>query len=239
MILVVQERPDELLLHHFFLVTSIGREEMDAEAVLDRYRQRGTAESHMGELMDVLAPALSSTTRTKRRYAGRPLTPIPEYTDPFARNEAKLLLALLAYEIVHVARTALEAVTGSGWSLKRTRRTVLTAAGRLLLGGRRLTLAIEARHADLWTRLWRHIQTWAWAPAAPWTRRPPESAAPRKPGRQASPLHGPRDSHGAQNYPTQTRGPPPRRAEAVMSPRSASQTQNETDGEGRNATAVN
>lgn len=166
-ILVVKERPGELLLDHFFLVTSIGREEMDAETVLDRYRQRGTAEGHMGELMDVLAPALSSTTRTKSRYAGRPLTPIPEDTDPFARNEAKLLLALLAYEMVHVARTALEAVTGTGWSLKRTRRTVLTAAGRLLRGGRRLTLVIEARHADLWTRLWRRIQTWAWAPAAP------------------------------------------------------------------------
>lgn len=78
-----------------------------------------------------------------------------------------MLLNLLAYEMVHVARTALEAVTGTGWSLKRTRRTVLTAAGRLLRGGRRLTLAIEARHADLWTRLWRRIQSWTWAPAAP------------------------------------------------------------------------
>lgn len=166
-ILVVKERPDDLLLDRFFLVTSIGTEAMNAEAVLDLYRQRGMAEGHMGEVMDVLEPALSSTTRTKTRYAGRSLTPLPTDTDPFGRNEALLLLHLLAYEALHTVRRGVEAVTGTGWSLKRLRREVLTAAGRLIQGGRRLTLVIEAHHAALWARLWHRIQTWAWTPAPP------------------------------------------------------------------------
>jgi len=59
-VLVVQEREDDLLLDRFFLVTSLRPEEMSRWEVLDHYRQRGTAEGHMGELKDVLAPALSS-----------------------------------------------------------------------------------------------------------------------------------------------------------------------------------
>jgi hypothetical protein len=41
---------------------------MSRREVLDHYRQRGTAEGHMGELKDVLAPALSSTNRPKSHW---------------------------------------------------------------------------------------------------------------------------------------------------------------------------
>ena len=36
------------------------------------YRQRGKAEGHIGELMSVVNPALSSSPRPKRHYRGRP-----------------------------------------------------------------------------------------------------------------------------------------------------------------------
>jgi hypothetical protein len=68
-VLVVLEQPDDLLLRHFWLLTSISANTLDGEALLGRYRQRGTAEGHMGELMDVLAPALSSASRA--RHHGR------------------------------------------------------------------------------------------------------------------------------------------------------------------------
>ena len=53
-VLVVLERESELFLHHFWLITNWAPSQMDGNALLELYRQRGTAEGHMGELMSVL-----------------------------------------------------------------------------------------------------------------------------------------------------------------------------------------
>ncbi|PIL21988.1 hypothetical protein P775_01440 [Puniceibacterium antarcticum] len=111
--LVVKERPDDLLLDRFFLVTSISHFQMNGQALLEHYRQRGKAEGHMGELMDVLALALSSTKRPKTHLRGRkPKTAAPA-VDAFACNEVRLLIAMLAYQAMHVARRAMAHATGS------------------------------------------------------------------------------------------------------------------------------
>ena len=60
-VLVVQERPDELFLHHFWLITNWDESQMPADELLELYRDRGAAEGHFGELMSLLAPALSSS----------------------------------------------------------------------------------------------------------------------------------------------------------------------------------
>jgi hypothetical protein len=116
-VLVVKERPDDLLLDHFWLLTSFSAAAVPAEDLLAHYRQRGTAEGHFGELMDVLAPALSSTPRTKSRYRDNPLPALPTGIDAAARNEAILLLHLLAYDLMHAGRRAMELSTHTGWSL--------------------------------------------------------------------------------------------------------------------------
>jgi hypothetical protein len=72
-ILVVKERADDLLLDRFFLVTSLGWTAKLRHEVLAHYRERGKAEGHMGELKDVLAPALSSTNRAKSHWRGKKL----------------------------------------------------------------------------------------------------------------------------------------------------------------------
>ena len=69
-VLVVQERPGELFLHHFWLITSWTQEQLDAKPLVEYPRQRGTAEGHLGELMNVLRPALSSSPRPKGHYRG-------------------------------------------------------------------------------------------------------------------------------------------------------------------------
>jgi hypothetical protein len=51
---VVLERPSEIFLHHFWLITHWMPEQQGAAALLEMYRERGTAEGHMGELMSVL-----------------------------------------------------------------------------------------------------------------------------------------------------------------------------------------
>ena len=50
-VLVVVERPDQLLLDRFWLITSLDVGAVPAAELLTLYRQRGRAEAHMGELM--------------------------------------------------------------------------------------------------------------------------------------------------------------------------------------------
>lgn len=161
-VLVVLERPGELLLDHFWLVTSIGADAMAAPDLLEHYRQRGTAEGLFGELMDVLSPALSCAPRTKRHYRGRRLPTLPTGIDAFARNEALLLLNLLAYEVLHTGRRLMEAATGTGWSLRRFRERVLRAGGRVVLHARRATLVVAETAATYWHLLWRRLHRLAW-----------------------------------------------------------------------------
>jgi hypothetical protein len=157
-VLVVLERENELFLHHFWLITNWHQSQMDGNALLDMYRQRGTAEGHMGELMNVLNPALSSSPRPKAHYRGA----VPEQRFPsgnsFAHNEVLLLLNVLAYGVVHAARLLLEVATGEGWSLKRVRERVLRVAARVLVHGRRAVLVIAQSSARLWDALWQQLK---------------------------------------------------------------------------------
>lgn len=160
-LLAVQERADELYLHHFWLVTSLGPGRPEVDEMLERYRRRGTAEGHLGELSDVLAPRLSSALRGP--YSFRPsdlIGPIRAEDWPdFAANEATLLLHALAYNAMHALRTLLPAQpTGEGWSLRRLRERVLCVAGRLLLHGRRVTVVITHAAAHHWRVLWQRLR---------------------------------------------------------------------------------
>lgn len=152
-ILVVQERPDDLFLHHFWLITSLDPQAYSPEQVLALYRQRGKAEGHMGELKDVLTPQLSATSRG-----------VASDDAVFARNEAWLLLHLLAYEAMHALRVPLEQLTGTGWSLKSLRERVLKTAARIHTHARRIHVVIPRTAARLWQRLLQYLPRLHWAP---------------------------------------------------------------------------
>ena len=156
--LVVKEREGDLLLDRFFLVTSISRFQMKGQALLDHYRQRGKAEGHMGELMDVLSPALSSTNRAKTHLRGKKPKSVTPPIDAFACNEVRLLVAMLAYQIMHVARRAMARATKAPWSLRRLRERVLRAGARLIISARRMTLILAATAAPYWAAIWPQIQ---------------------------------------------------------------------------------
>jgi hypothetical protein len=157
-VLVVVERPDQLLLDRFWLITSLDVSAVPAAELLDLYRQRGRAEAHMGELMDVLDPALSSAPRCKRHYRGRRLEESDSTLDAFAHNEVVLLLNILAYEVVHAGRCLMEAATKQGWSLRRFREHVLRAAARVVVSGRRVTMVIGQAFARFWHLLWPRLE---------------------------------------------------------------------------------
>jgi len=164
-VLVVLEREDDLFLHHFWLITNRNIDEMDAPTLLEEYRQRGTAEGHQGELMNVLAPLLSSTVRPKASYAGHPIVCESPSVDAFAVNEARLLMNALAYNVMHAARTLTELATGEGWGLAHFRERVLKVAARILLHGRRATFVVNREVAPLWRSIWRRISRLEWQPA--------------------------------------------------------------------------
>ena len=167
-VLVVRERPGELYPDHFWLLTSLSRKRYEAEALLARYRKRGKAEGHMGEFMDVLDPALSSASRPKTHYRGKPLKSEakPEATTEAGvrpHNEVLFLLNLLGYEILHLGRVLMEQATRRGWSLRRFRERVLRVASRALRQGRRLIFVISQGATD-WKRLWQRLARVSWAP---------------------------------------------------------------------------
>jgi hypothetical protein len=156
-VLVVQERKEDLFLHHFWLITSWAPSQVSAEELLAMYRERGAAEGYMGELMNALSPSLSSSPRPKSHYRGAVPEKRSEPVDAFALNEVRLLLAVMAYNLAHAARTLMAAATGEPWSIKRLQERVLRVATRILVHGRRivLVLGLSARH---WRTLWRKLR---------------------------------------------------------------------------------
>jgi hypothetical protein len=138
-VLVVIDRPDELLLQHFWLITNWTAEQCSGADLLDHYRTRGCAEGYMGELMNVLQPALSSSPRS----ATNPC-------DSFEINEATLLLNALAYNVMDLLRRMLERRTKEGWSVKRLRERALRVAGRFIVHARRPVLSLDRAAARFW-----------------------------------------------------------------------------------------
>jgi hypothetical protein len=164
-VLVLLERPDaqadaqgELFLDHFFLLTNVSAEEVDALALLERYRQRGEAERDFGDWKSSLALSLSSAPRPKTHYRGRAVTTPEPDTDSFGANEARLLLSLLAANLLRAGAELVSADEHQVLTRQRFRQLVLKAAGRVLVSGRRLTLVIEAARAKLWQRFWRELE---------------------------------------------------------------------------------
>lgn len=154
-VLVVVERPDEqqhLFLDHFFLLSSASPEEENGATLLDRYRQRGNAESDFGAFKSTLAPTLSSSPRAKSHYQGRPLE--GPYTEPdtFAANQAKLLLALLSANVLAIGADLLSQGEKSRMSRDRFRTLLLKSAARVLRSGRYITVVIQHSRAHLWQR---------------------------------------------------------------------------------------
>ncbi|HEX7119811.1 MAG TPA: IS1380 family transposase [Longimicrobiales bacterium] len=159
-VLVVLERPGEqqhLFLDHFFLVTNASAEEESAEALLRRYRGRGGAEKDFGAWQNALTLHLSSTPRPKTHYRGERVRTDYEVPDSFRANEARLLLSLVAANLMHAAALLLARRKTTCWSRERFRALVLKAAGRVLAGGRRITVVIAAERAPLWNALWQEL----------------------------------------------------------------------------------
>lgn len=154
-VLVVLERPDELFLDHFFLVTSYAPRQKRGRTVLEFYRQRGTMEQHLGEFQTVLDPALSSTTRPKNHYRGH--TPKTRYAsrDPERANAANFRLLALAYNLLNSARRVEDLRNPRHkctTALRCLRNRLLKVAARISVSARRATFTVNEVVATAWSR---------------------------------------------------------------------------------------
>ncbi len=142
-IIVNIERPGELFVHQFYLVTN---SRLPAERVLALYRQRGTAEARLGEWKSAAPPTLSCTSRVRGQKRSRHLGAA------FAANRAAFMVSALAYNTLHLLRRlsgkpSHKKPGDGGISLMRTRRTLLAVAGRVVSSGRRMTLLVPSNEA--------------------------------------------------------------------------------------------
>lgn len=142
-IVVVQERQDDLFLHHFVLITNATKNAWSAQQLVDDYRQRGTMEGRIAELQSVLMPALSCTQRSEGRA---------DPSNVQFRNAATLVLFALAYNLTHSARVVCVRATKSAHALDRLRKKLLVVPALVVVSARRATLAVNAAVADLWAR---------------------------------------------------------------------------------------
>jgi hypothetical protein len=160
-VLVVKEIPGELYLDHFFLVTSWTAQQMECDAVLEFYRERGTIEDHLGQIKSVLDPSLSSCNRTKSHVRFCAPLQRAEPIDATLANAATFLLYALAYNFAHVARRIVrpptEAHQPSALHLGTLRDQLLRVAARIVVSARRITVVLNQSVARRWSDLWRAL----------------------------------------------------------------------------------
>lgn len=160
-VLVVVDRPGELFLDHFFLVTNFPENELSGEAILEFYRARATMERHIGEIKSVLSPALSCTNRPKGTYRGNAPATRTAPRDACAANAATLLLYMLGYNLMNIVRNLAATILppdASVPSLSRIRTTMLRIAARLVRTARRAVFTINERSRAAWSALIRRIE---------------------------------------------------------------------------------
>ena len=161
-VLVIVERvreQGELFVDHFFLLSNASVA-VTGGALLERYRQRGTAEKDFGDWNQAVGGSLSSAPRPKTHYRGREVEAPYEEPDSFAANEARLLLELIAANLLHAGAELLErdeAREAGRMSRERFRQLVLKVTGRALLGSGTIRFVIDAARTVLWSRFMRML----------------------------------------------------------------------------------
>ena len=158
-VLVIVERAceqGELFRDHFFLLSNASVA-IPGQALLERYRRRGGAEKDFGDWNQALDVALSSAPRPKARYRGQAVEAPYVEPDSFAANEARLLLSLVAANLLHAGAALLAREETGRMSRERFRQLLLKVTGRALLGGRRIRFVIDAARAELWRRFQREL----------------------------------------------------------------------------------
>lgn len=116
----------ELLFNHSFIVTNFS-ENISAKRVFETYNKRGTIENYIKE-------AKNSFFFDK--------TDSPE----FLENEARMMISLLAYNVVNFLRTICFEPKSKGLQVNTIRLRLFKVAGKLVTTARRIYLKLSSSH---------------------------------------------------------------------------------------------
>ena len=116
----------ELLFNHSFIVTNFS-ENISAKRVFETYNKRGTMENYIKE-------AKNSFFFDK--------TDSPE----FLENEARMMISLLAYNVVNFLRTICFETKSKGLQVNTIRLRLFKVAGKLVTTARRIYLKLSSSH---------------------------------------------------------------------------------------------
>jgi hypothetical protein len=161
-VLVIVERPGELFLDRYVLVTNQTPRQMHAEKLADMYRYRATMESHIGELKNALSLNLSCTNRTKSHVRGRPPVTRGAPRDAALSNQATFLLFALAYNLANAARRIIsreiEGRSGRRWSIQKLQNLLLRRPGRIIVSARNMILSTLPQDFALLQIVWKAME---------------------------------------------------------------------------------
>lgn len=148
----------ELFSRGFFLVSSISTKTLPADELLALYRRRGCAEDAFGQWLGAVSPTLCSTNRKKSTYRGEAPKTEAVPVDPFAVNEANLLLSALASNLLVAFRRLVVTATNTPWRLDRLRDQILKVGARVIRGARRITLCVARSATGHWEKIIAEIE---------------------------------------------------------------------------------
>ena len=131
--------PGELFGKRFFLCSSLARAEGGSHELLLFYRQRGTGETYIGEFVRETVPSLRAVPRGG-----------PEGSVAMRDNNVAVLLAALAYELLHHLRRGIERKLGVGWSICRVRERILKVATSVVHHARQVVFRLSPTKLAVW-----------------------------------------------------------------------------------------
>jgi hypothetical protein len=135
----VEPSPGELFGKRFFLCTNFARREGGSRVLLRFYRQRGTGETYIGEFVRETVPSLRAVSRGG-----------PPGSVTMRDNNVAVLLAALAYELLHHLRRGVEKKLGEGWSICRVRERILKVATSIAHHARQVVFRLCPTKFALW-----------------------------------------------------------------------------------------
>ena len=138
----VEPARGELFDKRFYLCTNFSRREGGSLKLLTFYRQRGTAETYIGEFVREMVPSMRAVPRGKHPGAVT-----------IRDNNVALLLGALAYELVHHLRRGIEKKLDEGWSIARVRERILKVATSVVRHARNIVFRLCPTKATLWEAL--------------------------------------------------------------------------------------
>lgn len=134
----------ELIARHEFIVTNLS-ENISAEAVFQTYSKRGTMENYIKEAKNGFYFDKTDSPR-------------------FLENHARMMVSVLAYNIVNFMRTLCFTKETKGFQVSTIRLFLFKVAGKLVHSGRKTFLKLSSSHVyqELFHKILWNIQHFKW-----------------------------------------------------------------------------